>query len=94
MFVFNSKVLNSLMLSADILWNGAISWNESGTLFQPPYSLFGLDARLFFRKVQFFVRGENLADTSYSVFYFKSVGNSFFQTGKPRRFNAGIALDF
>lgn len=93
-FVFNSKVLNSLMLSADILWNGSVSWNESGTLVQPPYSLLGLDARLSFRKVQFFVRGENLTDTSYSVFYFKSVGNSFFQTGKPRRFNAGIALDF
>lgn len=93
-FDFNSKVLNSLMLSADILWNGSVSWNESGTLVQSPYSLLGLDARLSFRKVQFFVRGENLTDTSYSVFYFKSVGNSFFQTGKPRRFNAGIALDF
>ena len=93
-FDFNSKFLNSLMLSADILWNGSVSWNESGTLVQSPYSLLGFDARLSFRKVQFFVRGENLADTSYSVFYFKSVGNSFFQTGKPRRFNAGIALDF
>lgn len=52
-FDFNSKFLNSLMLSADILWNGSVSWNESGTLVQPPYSLLGFDARLSFRKVQF-----------------------------------------
>ena len=57
------------------------------------YSLIGTDVRLATSKAELWLRGQNLADTEYPVFYFKSVGNSFFQTGKPRRFTIGLSIN-
>lgn len=93
-FGFNSNFLRSVTVSADASGTGKIVWNESGDMSQHPYMLLGGDVRLSFGKVDFFVRGENLSDTAYCTFYFKSVGNSFFQTGRPRRFNAGVSMEF
>ena len=39
-------------------------------------------------------QGANLLDREFDTFYFKSVGNSFFQRGKPRRLSAGVRLTF
>ena len=38
-------------------------------------------------------RMDNLLNEDYNVFYFKSVGNMFFQRGKPFRWTAGITID-
>jgi hypothetical protein len=35
---------------------------------------------------------DNILNEDYNVFYFKSVGNSFFQRGKPLRWNIGINI--
>lgn len=78
----------------DVDRTGHITWNESGTMGQHPYALLGAGVSLDFPHFSFYVRGQNLADTSYRTFYFKSVGNSFFQMGKPRRFTVGISLNF
>ena len=58
------------------------------------HGLAGCDLRISFPHLDFFVRGDNLTDASYDVFYFKSVGNSFFQIGKPRRVTAGVSMEF
>lgn len=93
-FAIGSGVLRAVAVSADVTRYGSISWNESGSMMQRPYALPGADIRLSFRHFEVFVRGDNLTGTDYCTFYFKSVGNSFFQTGKPRRFNAGVSLEF
>ena len=67
--------------------------DEANTLSQPFYAVLGADLRLSFEWFDLFARGENLTGTDYNVFYFKSVGNSFFQTGKPARFTVGVSLD-
>lgn len=81
-------------LTAGVEGNGAgrIWWNEDNSLSQPFYLLAGADLTLSFGSFDLFVRGQNLTDREYDVFYFKSVGNSFFQRGKPRRLAAGIRL--
>lgn len=93
-FGFRSDILRSLTVSADMNGVGRIWWDEANTLSQPFYVLPGADIRLGFRWFDFFLRGDNLSCTDYDVFYFRSVGNSFFQKGKPVRFNAGFSFEF
>ena len=93
-FSFKNDVVRSLSLAADLSGTGRIWWDEANTLSQPFYTLLGADVRLSFKWFDLFARGDNLTDTGYDVFYFKSVGNSFFQTGKPARFNVGVSVEF
>jgi len=93
-FSLRSDVFRSISVSADVLRSGELTWNESGDLKQSPYILLGGDLRFSFKWFDLFVAGENLSDTDYCTFYFKSVGNSFFQTGKPRRFRGGVSVEF
>ncbi len=92
-FLTGGRLLRSVSFNADINRSGRICWNEAGDINQRPYSLIGADVRLAASKAELWFRGQNLADTEYSVFYFKSVGNSFFQTGKPRRFTIGLSIN-
>ena len=93
-FPLDARLMNAVSLAADVSRTGTVVWNEAGDISQPPYVLLGADVRFSFRKVELFLRGENLAGTDYGTFYFKSVGNSFFQMGKPARFNAGVTMEF
>ncbi|MBQ9184538.1 MAG: TonB-dependent receptor [Bacteroidales bacterium] len=73
---------------------GKIWWNEENSLSQPAYCLLGADVTLLFYKFDIFAHFSNLTDKDYSVFCFKSVGNTFLQKGRPRCFNAGIRIKF
>lgn len=92
-FLIGSRLLRSVSLAADYNRTGSIVWNEAGDIRQPTYSLIGADLRLSLPKAELWLRGQNLSGTEYSVFYFKSVGNSFFQTGKPRRLSIGLSIN-
>ena len=92
-FLTRGRFLQSVSLNADINRSGRIYWNEAGDISQSPYSLIGADVRLTTSKAELWLRGQNLTGTEYSVFYFKSVGNSFFQAGKPRRFTIGLSIN-
>lgn len=92
-FLTRGRFLRSVSLNADINRSGRIYWNEAGDISQSPYSLIGADVRLITSKAELWLRGQNLTGTEYSVFYFKSVGNSFFQAGKPRRFTIGLSIN-
>lgn len=92
-FLTRGRFLRSVSLNADINRSGRIYWNEAGDISQSPYSLIGADVRLTTSKAELWLRGQNLTGTEYSVFYFKSVGNSFFQAGKPRRFIIGLSIN-
>lgn len=92
-FLTRGRFLRSVSLNADINRSGRTYWNEAGDISQSPYSLIGADVRLTTSKAELWLRGQNLAGTEHSVFYFKSVGNSFFQAGKPRRFTIGLSIN-
>ena len=86
-------MFKSISAAIDFTGAGRIWWNEDNSLSQPFYCILGADVRGHFRTFDVFLRGSNLIDTDYRTFYFKSVGNSFFQTGKPLRFDIGIAFN-
>ena len=75
-------------------WQGAgrIYWNENNSLYQNFYSQLGASVEL--RKGDFTLSlwGRNLTGTDFYTFYFKSVGNSFFNHGKPRQL--GLTLSY
>lgn len=93
-FVLRKSVLRSITVQGDCSRFGRIMWNESNTLEQSPYFLIGAGLSFSFKWFELFANGFNLADTGYETFYFRSVGNDFFQSGKPRRWNAGIRMAF
>ncbi|KAA6333694.1 hypothetical protein EZS27_017913, partial [termite gut metagenome] len=62
---------------------GKIYWNEDNTISQPFYSLPNAYVALKKGSVIIGLWGKNLIETDYTTFYFKSVGNSFVQRGKP-----------
>lgn len=70
---------------------GDIVWNESNSLSQPYYHLFSAGVKFTNRKGYILFWGKNLFNAEYSTFYFKSMDNSFFSSGKPFRF--GILIN-
>jgi hypothetical protein len=69
---------------------GRIMWNEANTISQPFYVL--MNGSTGWEKAGFGVTlwARNLTGATYNTFYFKSVGRSFVQRGKPLQ--AGITL--
>jgi len=90
-FNFNKKLIDRLTFQIDWRGVGKIYWSENNNLFQPFYGLTGASVLLKKGGLTFVVWGKNLTNTGYNTFYFKSVGNSFVQQGKP--FHAGISLN-
>ena len=90
---FNGDVVRSLSIAADCSLVGRIWWDEANTLVEPYVVQPGADIILDFKWFDLRFRMDNLLDYDYNVFYFKSIGNSFFQRGKPLRWTAGITLD-
>ena len=83
----------SITAGAEVSALGKIWWDEANTLSQPFYAVLGADVRGHFKWFDVFLRGENLTDADYGVFYFKSVGKSFFQISKPLRLTIGVTVN-
>lgn len=77
-------------IGADTRGVGPIWWNEENTLRQPFYTMLGGHLSLELGKATLYLRGENLSGTKYNTFYFKSMGNEFFQRSKPAIISIGI----
>ena len=92
-FDFQGNAVRALTIGADCTGTGRIWWDEANTLVEPFVMLAGADMRLRFRRFDLWFRADNLTGEDYNVFYFKSVGNMFFQRGKPFRWTAGITLN-
>ena len=82
----------SITAGAEVSALGKIWWDEANTLSQPFYAVLGADVRGHFKWFDVFLRGENLTDAEYGVFYFKSVGKSFFQMARPLRLTVGLSV--
>lgn len=92
-FRINGNAFRGLSISADCSCAGRIWWDEANTLTEPLVVQTGADISLDFKWFDFRFRVDNLLNEDYNVFYFKSVGNMFFQRGKPFRWTAGITID-
>lgn len=71
---------------------GPIAWNEENALVEPFYVTLGARASVSIGRVLLYLEGENLTNTRYKAFYFKSMGNEFFQLGKPVSLHVGIQI--
>ncbi len=69
---------------------GPIMWNESNTILQPFYVMVNGSAGWERDGLGVLLWGRNLTGTDYNTFYFKSIGRSFVQRGKPLQ--AGLTL--
>lgn len=87
----HGKVVDSVCLAADWRGVGRIYWDEANTLSQPFYLQLGAQLTVQMHNVSLTLWGRNLTNTGYDVFYFKSVGRSFFSKGKP--LHCGIRLN-
>ena len=92
-FRFGGDAFRGLALAADCSSVGRIWWDEANELVEPFVAQVGADISLDFKWFDFRFRMDNLLNEDYNVFYFKSVGNMFFQRGKPFRWTAGITID-
>ena len=88
----NCKVLDDITLNASWQGAGKIYWNEANTLQQNFYSLLNASVELRKSDYRLSLWAKNLTNTDYYTFYFKSMGNSFMNVGKPCRW--GVTLSF
>ena len=93
-FAIGGKALKEISLQASANGTGEIYWNEANTIKEPFHLLLGGMVSFSFPKATVFLRGDNLTGEKYRTFYFKSIGNEFFQSGKPRRITMGVSLNF
>lgn len=92
-FTFMNPSFRALSINADCSGVGRIWWDEANTLVEPFRMLYGADATLRLKWVDVRFRADNLSGEDYNVFYFKSIGNMFFQRGKPFRWTVGLVYN-
>ena len=88
----DSAIIRNISVNADCSAIGRIWWDEANEFVEPFTAQVGADVTVSFHKFDLRFRMDNLLNEDYNVFYFKSVGNSFFQRGKPLRWNVGISI--
>ena len=91
-WAINRKMLDALSINCSWQGMGKIYWNEANSLSQDFYSQLNASVELQKGPVSLSLWGRNLTNTDFYTFYFKSIGNSFYNHGKPCR--VGITLGF
>ncbi|MBQ9077735.1 MAG: TonB-dependent receptor [Muribaculaceae bacterium] len=89
-----SPWLDRVRLNVNVRSVGDIYWDEANSVKQPFYSMLGVSMRLEHDKYSLDLWGENLTDTDYKTFYFVSIGNGFYQSGKPCRVGVTLRMNF
>ena len=88
----NSSIVRNISVNADCSGIGRIWWDEANQFVEPFVAQVGADVSVAFHWFDLRFRMDNILNEDYNVFYFKSVGNHFFQRGKPLRWNIGINI--
>jgi len=91
---FAGNSVRELKVGADCSGTGRIWWDETNTLVEPFRMLIGADLTISMKHFDIKFRADNLTCEDYNVFYFKSIGNSFFQQGKPFRWMIGVKFSY
>lgn len=88
-----SQWVNSITLDANVKGTGSIYWDEANSLRQPFYALLGSSITLDGKHYSLQLWGQNLTGTSYSTFYFVSIGHEFLQRGRSRMLGATLRIN-
>ena len=72
---------------------GPIYWDEANTLRQNFYGTLGADITFVSGAVELSLWGENLTNTRYNTFYFKSIGHQFVQRADPWSIGATVRVN-
>lgn len=86
--------IDAMSFNARVRGVGDFYWDEDNSIRQPFYATLGLSASATHKFLTVEVWGENLTDTRYTVFSFKSIGNTFVQRGKPLTWGVTARLSF
>lgn len=92
-FRLNSFV-DKVVMKADGKALGNIYWDEANEYKQDLYFLLGAGLSLHHKKMELSLWGKNLSGEEYNTFYFRSMGNDFFQAGKPRQLGCSFKYEF
>jgi outer membrane receptor protein involved in Fe transport len=89
-----NSLIDRILISGKYSGAGKIYWTEANDVSQKFYSL--LNGKITLEKGDFSLClwGENLSDSKYATFYFKTFGKSFGQSGKPLHFGIDLNLRF
>lgn len=79
--------------AVDVRGVGDIWWDEENTQQQPFYAQLGASVTLSARKWSVALWGENITQTRFDTFSYKSIGNTFFQRGKPARMGVTVRVN-
>jgi outer membrane receptor protein involved in Fe transport len=83
---------HTLETDASLHGEGPIFWNEAGTRQEPFHLKANARIALVSDNWEIYLRAENLTNEPGRSFYFKSVGNEFFASTKPRLIMTGITI--
>ena len=84
---------NTLDIDASLNGAGPFNWDETGSRQEPFRLKAGCRIAFVFGDWEIYVRGDNLTGTQGRTFYFKSVGNEFFASCKPRMIMIGTNIN-
>lgn len=84
----------AIVANVNVRGLGRIYWDEANTASQPFYAQAGASAALVCPKFSLDLWCENITGCNFDTFYFVSIGNSFLQRGKPRRFGVTLSIKF
>lgn len=87
------RMLDRVVVGAQLRGVGRIYWNEENTLSQPFYSLLSAYVELCKGSFALSLWGRNLTDADYDTFYFRSVSRSFFSKGRPVSFGVKLSVN-
>ncbi len=93
-YLVNLRWLDSISLNLNSKAVGDIYWDEANSVKQSFYATLGASIKLEHERYSIDFWGENLTDTKYKTFYFVSIGNGFYQQGKPFRTGVTLRMNF
>ncbi len=91
---FNHKWIDKFNCFAQYKGAGKIYWTEANDISQDFYGLLDMKAGVSKGIFSVNIWTKNLLNTNYNAFYFESMGNAFFQKGKPLTIGGDLVLTF
>ena len=93
-FFLKDKSIQSITVNANYHGMGKTFWTEANNASQCYYGTYNgrISAKSKYAQLDFWI--ENVFNKKYNTFYFESMGSSFAQINKSRRFGIDIRLNF
>ncbi len=89
-----NRWLDWISFSGNVRGVGSFYWDEENVGHQPFYAVAGASVEARHDWLSVSLWGENLTSTKYTVFSFKSIGNTFVQRGKPLTWGVTLRMTF